>query len=161
MASSQRTIDYLLEQAAGAGVVSARRMFGEYAVYCGEAVVGLVCDDELFLKPTDAGRQCLDRVVEGVPYPGAKPHLRIGADYWEDPEFLARLIRTTAAALPARKPPARGKAGGAAKAKAKPSAAKPRAGRGVSARPWRRGISRARSSARSRRRRARRSRSGR
>ena len=131
MASSQRTIDYLLEQAAGAGVVSARRMFGEYALYCDAAVVGLVCNDELFLKPTDAGRQCLDRAVEGVPYPGAKPHLRIGAEYWEDPEFLARLIRTTAAALPARKQPARRKASGAkdgaVKARGKPSPARPRA----------------------------------
>ena len=101
MASSQRTVDYLLEQAQGAGAVSARKMFGEYAVYCGGVVVGLLCDDTLYLKDTAAGRQCLGRAVEGAPYPGARPHLVVGAPYWEDPESFARLIRSTVRALPA------------------------------------------------------------
>jgi len=35
------------------------------------------------------------------PYPGAKPHLRIDADRWEDGEWLADLVRVTAAELSA------------------------------------------------------------
>ncbi|RYY12347.1 MAG: competence protein TfoX, partial [Alphaproteobacteria bacterium] len=33
MATQQRTIDFLLEQVTGAGLVTARPMFGEYGVY--------------------------------------------------------------------------------------------------------------------------------
>lgn len=52
MASTQRTVDYLLEQLAGAGDVSTRKMFGEYALYCEGKVVAFICDDRLFIKPT-------------------------------------------------------------------------------------------------------------
>jgi TfoX/Sxy family transcriptional regulator of competence genes len=31
-------------------------MFGEYAIYCNEKVVALVCDNQVFVKPTAAGR---------------------------------------------------------------------------------------------------------
>ena len=34
MASQQSTVDFILEQIAGAGEVSARKMFGEYGVFC-------------------------------------------------------------------------------------------------------------------------------
>ena len=33
MASKQSTVDFLLDQFAGAGAVSAKKMFGEYGVY--------------------------------------------------------------------------------------------------------------------------------
>ena len=54
MASSQRTVDFVLGQIDGAGAVSARRMFGEYGVYCDGRIVGLICDDTFFIKPTAA-----------------------------------------------------------------------------------------------------------
>jgi TfoX/Sxy family transcriptional regulator of competence genes len=56
MATQPSTVNFLLEQLASAGEVKARNMFGEYALYCDERVVALVCDDKLFLKPTQAGR---------------------------------------------------------------------------------------------------------
>ena len=34
MASSQSTVDYIIEQVASAGAVAGRKMFGEYAVFC-------------------------------------------------------------------------------------------------------------------------------
>jgi TfoX/Sxy family transcriptional regulator of competence genes len=104
MASRQDTADYLLEQIARAGPVSAKKMFGEYAIYCGGKVVALLCDDQLFLKPTVAGRALLGKAREGSPYPGAKPHLVIDADLWEDADWMADLIRATAQELPAPKP---------------------------------------------------------
>ncbi|GJD51723.1 hypothetical protein OPKNFCMD_4478 [Methylobacterium crusticola] len=55
MASQQSTVDFILEQAGAAGALSARRMFGEYALYCDGKTVALVCDDQLFLKLTEAG----------------------------------------------------------------------------------------------------------
>ena len=50
MSTSQSTIDYILDQLQGVGEVGARKMFGEYALYCDDRVVGLVCDDTLFVK---------------------------------------------------------------------------------------------------------------
>ena len=52
MATETDVMAYILEQLQDAGNVTARRMFGEYAVYCDGKVVGLICDNQLFLKPT-------------------------------------------------------------------------------------------------------------
>lgn len=103
MATDRGTVDYLLEQATGAGPLSVRRMFGEYALYCHGKVVALVCNDQLFVKPTAAGRMALGKVTEGFPYPGAKPWFLVTGDLWEDSDWLADLLRRTADDLP---PPA-------------------------------------------------------
>ena len=100
MASQQSTVDYILEQAAGAGALSARKMFGEYGLYVDGKIIALICQDQLFVKPTAEGRALLDEVVEAPPYPGAKPHLLIEGGMWEDAEWLADFFRKTAAALP-------------------------------------------------------------
>ena len=103
MASRQGTVDFLLEQMADAGSVEAKKMFGEYGLYCDGKIVALVCDDQLFLKPTAAGKAMIGDFVEGCPYPGAKPCLLIPGDRWEDREWLARLVKRTAAELLAGK----------------------------------------------------------
>lgn len=100
MATKQSTIDFLLEQITGAGEIRARKMFGEYAIYCNDKVVALVCDDQLFVKPTTAGRLFIETVEEGIPYPGAKPYFHISGDQWEDRQWLSELITKTAAELP-------------------------------------------------------------
>ena len=100
MASAQSTVDFLLDQMAEAGAVSARKMFGEYGLYCDGKMVGLICDDQLYLKPTAARRALVGAVTEGTPYPGAKPQLLIAGDRWDDPHWLSALVRATAAALP-------------------------------------------------------------
>jgi TfoX/Sxy family transcriptional regulator of competence genes len=105
MSTRQETVDYLLEQMDGAGPVSARKMFGEFAIYRADKFVALVCDDELFVKPTEAGKAYLAGAVdEAPPYPRAKPHFRISGDRIEDADWLAELIKRTDAALPAPKP---------------------------------------------------------
>jgi DNA transformation protein len=101
MATKQGTVDYIVEQASGAGRVSARKMFGEYALYCDGKLVALVCDEQLFLKPTPAGRAMLgEEVSEGPPYPGAKPCFRIPGEAWDDADWLSGLLKTSADALP-------------------------------------------------------------
>ena len=104
MATSGRTIAFLLDQLSAVPGVRARKMFGEYALYCGEKVVALVCDDQLFVKLTAPGKVLAgDRYAEGVPYPGARAAMLVDAGELEDHERLAELIRVTAAALPAPK----------------------------------------------------------
>ena len=102
MASDIGFVEYVCEQTRGAGQVSYRRMFGEFAVYCDGKVVALVCDNQFFLKPTDAGKALLDRVKEAPPYPGAKPYYLIDAQL-DDAEAAAAIVRATADALPVPK----------------------------------------------------------
>ena len=100
MASRQSTVDFILEQIAASGAVSAKKMFGEYAIYCNEKVVALVCDDQLFVKPTTAGKAFVTNYIEGAPYPGAKPYLLISGEMWDESEWLTKLIKITASELP-------------------------------------------------------------
>jgi TfoX/Sxy family transcriptional regulator of competence genes len=76
-------------------------MFGEAAIYLQNKVVGLVCDNQLFLKATEQGRAKIGVPLEAPPFPGASNWFFL-ADL-DDPEFLAELIRTTADALPVPK----------------------------------------------------------
>jgi TfoX/Sxy family transcriptional regulator of competence genes len=108
MASDQEFVEYVCDQISGAGVISYRQMFGEYAIYCDGKVVALVCDDEFYVKSTPSGRALVDRsrvggVEEAPPYPGAKPYLLIG-ERLEDREWVSNLIRTTERETPAPKP---------------------------------------------------------
>lgn len=104
MATGADFIAYVLDQAGlhGPGGLSARKMFGEYALYLRERVVALACDNQLFLKPTDAGRALLPQPEEGFPYPGAKPWWRLAE--LDDRELLRALLQATADALPLPKP---------------------------------------------------------
>ncbi len=104
MATDQNTVDFLLDQLAKLGGASTKKMFGEYCLYLAGKPVGLVCDDQLYLKPTKAGKAMLKQAVEGSPYPGAKPHLLITPDQWEDAEWLCELVRATDRELPLPKP---------------------------------------------------------
>ena len=102
MASNQSTADYILEQLAGSGV-TARKMFGEFGLFAEGKMVALICDDRLYVKPTEAGRAFLGPCPEGQPYPGAKPHFLIVGERWDDAEWLTKLILLTKAELPAPK----------------------------------------------------------
>lgn len=100
MASQASTVEFIAEQVAAAGVVSARKMFGEYAIYCDGKLTALVCDDQLFVKPTEAGRAHIGEVTEAPPYKGAKPCFLVSGDRWDDRDWLTTLIRVSAAELP-------------------------------------------------------------
>lgn len=103
MSTDQTFADHVLDQVAGAGPVSVRKMFGEYALYCDGKVVALICDNQVYLKPLPEVLAMVDAPVFGPPYPGAKPHLVL-TDALDDSDLMARLVGTAAAVLPAPKP---------------------------------------------------------
>lgn len=103
MASDQDFVEFIVEQIENAGTVTYRKMFGEYAVYVDGKVIALVCDNQLFIKPTKGGRAFIGEVTEAPPYPGAKPSFLIG-DEIDDCEWLSELVRITARELPEPKP---------------------------------------------------------
>jgi TfoX/Sxy family transcriptional regulator of competence genes len=102
MGTRTETIDHLLDALAPLPL-SARKMFGEYALYLDGKVVALVCDDQLFLKPTPGATAALPDCPQGAPYPGAKPHLLV-TDALDDPDPVVAALKAIAAETPAPKP---------------------------------------------------------
>jgi TfoX/Sxy family transcriptional regulator of competence genes len=103
MASDAGFVQFVVDQLERAGEISSRKMFGEYALYCNTKVVGLICDNKLFVKPTDAGRKYIGDPVEAPAFPGAKPSFLI-EDKLEDRKWLTELVRITEKEVAAPKP---------------------------------------------------------
>lgn len=102
MASDPGFVAFVVDQLdPGLGVTS-KKMFGEYGLFCDGKMFGMICDDRLFVKPTDGGRGFIGQVVEAPPYPGAKPIFLI-EERVEDGEWLSELVRITTRELPAPK----------------------------------------------------------
>jgi len=99
MSTRKDTIAFILEQLEPLPV-RARAMFGEYGLYCEDKVVGFVCDDTIFLKPSDATAG----LALGPAYPGSKDYAIVSADLLEDAEALRDMVRATADSLPSPKP---------------------------------------------------------
>ena len=103
MTSEVNFVDFVLEQIKNSGEITAKKMFGEYCIYSDEKLFGLICDNKLFIKPTNSGHKFIGNVVEAPPYEGAKPSFLI-EDKIEDSEWLSELVRISVNELPAPKP---------------------------------------------------------
>lgn len=100
MTTKQETADFIVEQLSSLGDVRVRKMFGDYALYVNDKVVGLICDDKLFIKYTAPGKVFAEgKYTEGYAYPGAKASMDV-SDYIDDREFLSDLVNMTADILP-------------------------------------------------------------
>lgn len=62
MASNQEFVQYVADQCSGAGNIITKKMFGDYAIYCDGKIFGLICDDCLYLKPTEAVKPLLREI---------------------------------------------------------------------------------------------------
>jgi len=103
MASDQKFVDYILDQIDIPSQVTCRKMFGEFGLYFDDKLFGLVCDNKLFIKPTESGKKFIGNIVEEPPYPGAKPSFLI-TEKLDDRDWLKKLVMTTAQELPEPKP---------------------------------------------------------
>ena len=102
MASNADFVQYIADQCADAGEIVTRKMFGDYGVYCNGKIIGLICDDRFYLKPTETGRALLRKVELRPPYEGAKDYFYI--EDVDDHEYLSTLVRATCKAFPEPKP---------------------------------------------------------
>jgi len=102
MASNPEFVQYVCDQMRGAGNITYKKMFGEYGIYCNGKIIGLVCDNQFFLKPTEGGKKVLGAVIEEPPYEGAKPYFKI--DEIDDRELLETAAKATYDELPEPKP---------------------------------------------------------
>ncbi len=103
MATDEAFIEFVVDQMSDAGRIASRKMFGEYAIYCDDKVVALVCDNQLFVKPTAKGRAYIEDLVEAPPYPGAKLYFLV-ENRFEDREWISQLIKITAQEVPNSRP---------------------------------------------------------
>ena len=103
MSSTLSFVEFVVEQMSASGTITFRKMFGEYGLYCNGKIIAFVCDDMLFIKPTNAGREYIENIVESPPYPGAKLYFLI-EEQLDDNDWLGELVRITANELPEPKP---------------------------------------------------------
>lgn len=103
MASDKNFVDFVTGQINNVGEITAKKMFGEYGLYADGKLFGLICDNKLFIKPTQAGREFIGAVSESPPYEGAKPSFLI-EEKIEDSDWLSKLISISLKELPTPKP---------------------------------------------------------
>ena len=99
MASDREFVEFVTDQIENAGQITFKKMFGEYGVFSDGKIFALICDNKLFIKPTEPGRNFINDVVEAPPYPGAKLSYLI-EEKLEDRDWLSELVRITVSALP-------------------------------------------------------------
>jgi DNA transformation protein len=97
MAVSDEFVDYVIDQLAGWGEVSARRMFGGVGLYCDGAMFGLIADDVAYLKVDDSNREDFVKAGSSAfnPFPEktktyVMSYYEIPADVLEDRELLSK-----------------------------------------------------------------------
>lgn len=100
MSSKIDFVEYVAEQCRGSGTITYKKMFGEYGLYCDGKIFALVCDDEFFVKITEAGKKY--GLPEKPPYDGAKNYLLV--EDTDNADFLTELVSATVAELPEPKP---------------------------------------------------------
>lgn len=103
MASSTEFIDFVCSQIAEVGIVRAKKMFGDYCLYYNGKVIGLICDDYLYLKPLPQLQPLLHECDQRMqpPYDGAKPHYVI-SDV-DDRDYVSLLVKTVAESIKNKK----------------------------------------------------------
>jgi DNA transformation protein len=97
MGVSGEFVDYVVEQLAGWGAVSVRRMFGGAGLYREGTMFAVLADDVAYLKVDDSNRDDFLRAGSAPfePYPDKikttiSTYFEIPADVLEDPDELAR-----------------------------------------------------------------------
>lgn len=100
MSSKPELVEYVAEQCRGAGEITFKKMFGEYGLYCNGKIFALVCDDEFFVKISEAGERW--NLPKKPPYDGAKDYFLV--EDVDNAEFLTELVTATYNALPEPKP---------------------------------------------------------
>ena len=102
MASNPDLVKYIADQLSSAGAITYRKMFGDYGMYLDGKIFALICDDQLFIKITEAGKQLAPDMETAPPYEGAKPYFLF--EDIDDKEFLIKFVLETCKELPAPKP---------------------------------------------------------
>lgn len=91
MASDFTFVQFVCDQIDRAGIISYRKMFGEYMVYCNDKPLVLICDNTAFVKMRDEIKDLMEGAQTGHPYDGAKLHYILDVD---NQEFATMIVKT-------------------------------------------------------------------
>lgn len=101
MASSERYLQFILEQLSGLEDITYRAMMGEYILYYRGKIFGGIYDDRLLVKPVKSAVSYMPTAPYELPYEGAKEMLLV--EEVDDKEFLTGLLKAMYDDLPAQK----------------------------------------------------------
>ncbi len=102
MPNDPHFLDYILDQASDLDGVRTRNMFGGATLYYKDKVMGLVCDNQFFLKPNEAALKLLGEPKLAPAYEGSKDFYLL-TDELEDSRKFCELLRQSERVLPAGK----------------------------------------------------------
>ncbi len=103
MPSTEDFTQFVADQLESAGDVRYKKMFGEYCLYIDDKVFAFICDDKLFVKPTESARDYIGEPTLAPAYPGSKDYFLV-EEQLEDSAWLVGLAKACWDELPAPKP---------------------------------------------------------
>ncbi|MCX6732902.1 MAG: TfoX/Sxy family protein [Candidatus Roizmanbacteria bacterium] len=102
MSTKKDTILFILKKLGNTSRFTTRAMFGEYALYADNKVVGLVCDDLLYVKNCSASSFLEKTCEKDSPYPGAKLYYVVDEEKLDMLVALPNILLMIAKSLPTK-----------------------------------------------------------
>ena len=100
MATGKEVAAFILARLGHPDRISVRPMFGEFALYADGKTVGLICDDQLFVKIMPESAALEGRCERAPAYPGSKDHYLVPEGLIVGDHHLPDLLLRVAETLP-------------------------------------------------------------
>ena len=103
MSTEKETVEFIISKLGSRDRFRARPMFGEYAFYADNKVVGLICDNILYVKIMEQSSELEEVCEKGPPYPDAKDYYVIEEDQLSTFPKLPHILFEIAKVIPEKK----------------------------------------------------------
>lgn len=97
MACTQEYVDFVCSQLKGAGIVRAKKMFGDWMIYVDEKPIVLACDNLCYVKMLPEIADLMKDAETGFPYEGAREHYILDIEHRSE---ALSVIRTMLPLIP-------------------------------------------------------------
>lgn len=97
MACTTEYIEFVCSQLQGAGVIRARKMFGDWCIYIDEKPIILACDNLCYVKKHSVIAELMNDALTGHPYDGAKEHYILDIEH---PDMANKIVKTLLPVIP-------------------------------------------------------------
>jgi TfoX/Sxy family transcriptional regulator of competence genes len=104
MSTQKETVEFILDKLDEPKRFAVRAMFGEYALYADGKVVGLICDDQLYVKILPASADLESICDKDEAYPDSKPYYVVEESMLSQLSNLSEILFDIAKSLPKPKP---------------------------------------------------------
>lgn len=103
MATEKTTVEYIESKLSNDSRIRTKAMFGEYALYADDRVVGLICNDQLYLKILPVSAELEEECEKDSRYKGAKEQCVIEESQLDTIKNLKEIMFAIADALANKK----------------------------------------------------------